>query len=138
MILRRKQAFTLVELMMVCVIIGILVTFAIPNYMRSVERSRCALAMQNLKTMRSAALGWYNVHESFAAGSGMTIAALGTFAGATFADDQNWAYTIPAQAINTFTFRATRQEGPHSGLTITINQDESWGGSYPIDDPGVW
>jgi len=56
---KNKQGFTLLELIMVIVIIGILVTFAAPVFIKTVERSRTAEAMQLLGQLRLAQMRYY-------------------------------------------------------------------------------
>jgi len=48
----RSRGFTLIELMIVIFIMLILVSIAIPNFTRSVQRSREAVLRQNLFTLR--------------------------------------------------------------------------------------
>lgn len=45
----KSKAFTLIELIIVVIIIGILATFAIPQYQRAVERAKGAKARSNIK-----------------------------------------------------------------------------------------
>jgi len=53
---RRKasEGFTLVELMIVMIIIGVLLMIAVPKYERSVQLAREAVLKEDLQTMRKA------------------------------------------------------------------------------------
>ncbi len=51
---RSREAFTLVELAVVIVIIGVLAAFGVPRFLKSVERSKAAEAFQYLSAVRSA------------------------------------------------------------------------------------
>jgi len=52
--MRAKRAFTLVELAVVVVIIGVLAAFAAPRFLASVERSKAAEAFNYLSAVQSA------------------------------------------------------------------------------------
>jgi general secretion pathway protein G len=51
---RFEQGFTLIELMIVMVIIGLLAAIAVPMYVQSVRHAREAVLKEDLRTLRSA------------------------------------------------------------------------------------
>lgn len=132
----KNFGFTMVEMMIVVIIIGVLAGIAIPNYMRSVEIAKCAQGMGVLKTMRTAALDYFRENDTFAA---MDMTTLNDQVGANFADTPDWTFAVSAVGASTFTLTATRTRGPHAGTpTITINELEILGGTYPFTDPGTF
>lgn len=52
--MKTKQAFTLIELLVVVLIIGVLAAVALPQYQKTVEKSRATEAMQLLKSIDQA------------------------------------------------------------------------------------
>ncbi len=52
--LRRRNGFTLIELMIVMAIIVILIRMAIPYYQKSIQRAKESVLQSNLHTMRDA------------------------------------------------------------------------------------
>jgi prepilin-type N-terminal cleavage/methylation domain-containing protein len=53
-----RRAFTLIEIMIVVLIIGILLAIAIPNFVRARESSRQKACISNLKQIQSAKEQW--------------------------------------------------------------------------------
>jgi prepilin-type N-terminal cleavage/methylation domain-containing protein len=135
--MRKHQGFTLVEIVIVCLIIGIILAIGVPSYFRSVEVAKCKEAMRNLQTMYTAAFDYYAENNSTFAG--LTIAAINTQAGVYIVNNPDWTYGVGNLTSSTFTFTSTRLTGAHVAaghITITLDQDSNWAGSYPHDDPG--
>ena len=137
-LIKRNSGFSLVEILIIAVIVGILSTIAIPNYARTMERSKCSQAMEILTNMRQAALLYFNENETF---SGMDAAALETQANADFdTTDENsyWNFSVTAAGATSFTLQGIRTASaghPNNGLTITVNETGVWGGTYDRDNP---
>ena len=72
-----RTGFTLVELAVVIVIIGVLAAFGVPQFLKSVERSKAAEAFNYLSAVRSAQERFLAKNGSYWAG---TIASDGTVA----------------------------------------------------------
>jgi len=57
-IVRKKKAFTLVEIMIVVLIIGILLAIALPNFMHARDTSRTNSCINNLREIADAKDQW--------------------------------------------------------------------------------
>jgi type IV pilus assembly protein PilA len=63
--LRRDDGFTLIELMVVVLIIGILITVALPTYLGAVDRAHNRAAMSDLRNTLSAAKTIYSDDSTY-------------------------------------------------------------------------
>ena len=126
---RGEKGFTLIELMIVVVIIGILAALAIPRFMRATTKSKQSEARQILKqvySMQRAYRQEYNTYWTPAGPASAVPAQQGAFAriGVDIMPNARYTFTMVA-AANTFTCTAT------SGIldddaavdTWTIDQD---------------
>ncbi len=132
-----KKGFTLVELLMVVIIIGILVTLAVPNYYRSVERAKAGKAKAAMDAIRKAELQYRAFHDEYTAtlDPDLTDFDLPSSIGAT-GSDGDWTYTISNATTDALEITATRDNGPHAGDTVTMDQDGAYsnvGGSPEWD-----
>ena len=73
-----RRAFTLVEIMIVVLIIGILVAIAVPNFVKARESARARACIANLRQIDSAK-EQYGIDNRLSAGS--TMPALSTLCG---------------------------------------------------------
>lgn len=56
--MRRSRAFTLVEIMIVVMIIGIILMIAVPSWMRIREKTQFTTCMENLRVINEAKAHW--------------------------------------------------------------------------------
>lgn len=67
----KKRGFTLVELVIAIVIIGILSAIAVPAYRKTTERARQAEGVHILGILREAQLRYYSEHGIYAVAAGV-------------------------------------------------------------------
>ena len=130
---RNRKGFTLIELMIVVVIIGILAALAIPRFMRTSGKAKKAEAKTVLKQLFQLESAYYQEHDAFIAAAN-TAALVATNLG--FDDpgaDARYSYSVTAAGA-TFTATATEladadQDGT-AGETLTMDQDGVEGGDW--------
>lgn len=105
--MKSSKAFTLIELMIVLVVIGILAAIAYPNYTEHVRRGKRAEAKAALMEGAQALERYYSTHGSYLDANGNFAAVFAGQAPASGAAN----YTLAAQGAptaTTFQLRATR------------------------------
>ncbi len=131
-----RTGFSLIELIIVIVIIGILVGIATPSYRNSIERAKCAQALSTLKSMRNAMEQYFQQEGTFATA---TIPLLEGLVNADFSPTPiiDWDFTIVGGATaSAYVLQAERMRGEFDGEVITLDQDEQWSDpdiEYPWD-----
>jgi len=129
-----RKGFTLLELIIVIIIIGVLASLGFTQYTRVVERGRTAEAKAILGTIRTAEQAYYLEQGSYTS----TIGNLAVNA-STACNGQTayyFAYSVTGSTTD-FTGTATRctgTEGKTPGFAgiayvINITQDGTWGGT---------
>ncbi len=119
----KKDGFTLIELLIVVIVIGVLVAIAIPNYMRSVERSKAGKAKNNLHAIKDSQT-WYRAFNDIYCDNINTLASWGLPLESITAD-KDWSYSIPAYSAMAVQITATRTSGPYAGQSISMDENGS-------------
>jgi len=144
-----KRGFTLLELIIVIIIIGILATLGFTQYARLIEKARGAEARTILGDLRKKAAGYRLEHGSLAgiANADLDISAAAGDTPSVCAPSHYFSYTISAAGDPSITVQATRCGAggkapdagpPTAGQTLTLNCNllagtDVWGGTGPWD-----
>ena len=123
-----KKGFTLLELLIVIIVIGILATIAIPQYLATIERGQMGKARHAMGLLAQAEKMYRTENASYlAVADGAANAGLGGFVELADVDaDTDWTYVIGGVAAGTFLVTATRVGGTNNGEFMTVNQDGIW------------
>lgn len=123
--IRTKCAFTLTELIIVVIIVGILTAIAVLNFITVTENTRAKEAISSLKQIKAAETIYrYGENTYWPAGATKNnITTINTQLRLDLDErtGRNWDYSITATA-DTFTATATRTSGRNDGETITVDQ----------------
>jgi len=114
------SGFTLIEVLIVVIIIGILASIGIPQYAASIEKAKGGEARAGLGHIQTGEKIYFAERETYTTIlSNLDITLTQKY----------WTFIISATST-TFTATATRLGGTHSGQTITMDQTGTLSGDW--------
>lgn len=124
-----RRGFTLIEMIIVIIIIGIIATLGLTQYAEVVERARAAEAMMILGGIRTLQEAYKLEHGTYAS----DIGDLPVTVPIECAKTHYFSYSVAETSKEGYILQATRciSDGkPPQGpiYTVTLDQDGSWGG----------
>lgn len=133
-----KKGFTLIELIVVIIILGVLATIAIPQYLNMIEKGKVAKAKAHLIMLRTAQKLFAAEHNGTNIGAKTNV----TLANACTASDEitcyietveiladaDWDYALDGAGLAT----ATKTGAPNAGTTLTLPIAGTYGGTHPL------
>lgn len=118
----RLSAFTLVELMIVVVIVGLLAAIAYPSYRQSVREGRRTDAIDTLLALQLAQANWRTGHGAYTG----NLTDLGWASGNSDSGEGHYAIQVAVATSYAFTATATPKAGGLQAAdtcVFTLNQD---------------
>ncbi len=119
---QNKSGFTLLEIIIVVIIVGVLASLALPKFFSTVEYSRAQEALGAIATVRGGLERYYvsrgNTYVS------ATTANIDTGDPLNGQPNAHFGITVGSTTINTYTITATRNtlDGGTAGHTIVLTQ----------------
>lgn len=135
-----RKGFTLIELLIVVIVIAILATFAIPQYLKAVERSKVSKAAHHLGLIAQAAKMYRADMDEYPDVDDGEFGEGGPFEDYVELDeldaDSDWDYTLTGDASGqNFTAEAERTGGPYDGETLELNELGEWTSTHDLFIP---
>ena len=118
--MKRQSGFTLLELMIVLVIVGILASIAIPSYRDSIRKSNRRAAQAVLMDIANRERQYFMANRAFA-------------------DEAELAYALPAEVAGKYTFTVTPDNAatpPNFVINFTAVGSQAADGDLSLDSEG--
>jgi len=128
--MQRKRGFTIVELMITVVIIGVLATLAIPQFANAVEKTKAAKAKHNLalmyKSMSMCGEDIYAGNGNYLSDKCDSDSERGAYVQYKSGSDESWTYSFSSVTSSGFVAMARRRSGAYTNCEISIDENQKF------------
>ena len=116
-----RRGYTLIEMSVVLIIMGIFITLAIPKFSRSLESAKADVAGANLRAIWTAERIYWLDNRNYT--SSLAVLVSSNLLDPSIPTDTSYTYLVTWADTATFTAAAQRASGVSWSGTITITQD---------------
>ena len=127
-----KKAFTLIEMVIVVVIVGIIASIVLPEYTKAVERNYSKEAKTNLKLIAAAQQQYYMENRHYFPNTQGTtysdLSGINDVFHLSIQDNRLWLYevhSVGSSPITQFSVSAQRVTGPYAGCSYLLSGSKS-------------
>ncbi len=117
---RQRRAYTLIEMSVVLIIMGIFVTLAMPRFSRSLESARADVAGANLRAIWTAERAYWLDNRTYT--SSLDVLVSLNLLDPTITSITSYTYLVTEADASTFTVTAQRAPNASWSGTLTITQ----------------
>jgi len=128
----RTRGYTLVEMMIVLVVLGVMISFGIPQFSRALEQSRADVAGANLRAIWTAERIYWLDNRNYT--SSLSVLVNLNLLDPSIPSDTSYTYLVAEADAATFTATAQRAANVSWSGTLTITQDGGLTGT--LTSPG--
>ncbi len=127
-----RRAYTLVEMSVVLIIMGIFITLAMPRFSRSLESARADVAGANLRAIWTAERIYWLDNRTYTTSLDVLVSL--NLLDPSITSNTSYTYLVTAADVATFTATAQRAPNVSWSGTVTITQDGGLTGT--LTSPG--
>ena len=138
--MKHQKGFSMAEILIVIVIIGVLSAIALPRFFPQKEKARSAEAIQRLSAMRQGEIAYSleNLGQFIALDSTINTTVEEDKWGQIGLDQPQSTDFFKYEAYNTNgTVKATRQGGRYGNKTIILDRSGTFTGTHPFKPKGT-